>query len=507
MGSDPVDPIEEIEQVEADDLPTEEQVAPAAAEAAPAELPWRGLHPLSLVVNLLPRTWRVVRGMWPLFLALLLQGRRDGASIVDLAILSVFFLSSVGGTVAHFLALRYRVAGGRLEIRTGLVSRQVRVIDPERIQNTELVRNVFHKLAGLVEVRLETASGTEVEGLLSALSEADGAELVAALGRSRRRPAEADAPRAILATAGPADLLRHGATGLRVGAGLAIAVGLGFEGLQWFGPERVGDVRTAVGAAGVALAVVAFASGLFVVAVGASMLRFWRFELARVGDRLVAVAGLLTRRSVELPLDKVQLVVVRQPILRRALGFGSVHVETAAARDEAGGTASAEAVVPVVDEEALGPLVQAVVAGEGDLWHRPLRPPHPLALRRGVIGAAVRGAILGALAAWWLWPWGLVAPPLLIAGGVASAWLDHRLQGWVLTEGALVARRGFVDRQTAIVSRRKVQAIEVRQGPLLRRWGLGQVVVRVAGSTVALPLVGEAEAAALLDALRPPRAA
>ena len=152
------DPTEEV--LPANDDPTEEEVIDSE---------WRGLHPLSLVANLAPRTWRTLRGTWPLLAAFAIGGRRDSVAILFIA--ALFFGMAVWSTVLHFLTLRYRVVHGRLEMRSGLLNRQNRALDPSRIQNTELVRNPLHKLLGLVELRVETASGREVEGLLSALSE------------------------------------------------------------------------------------------------------------------------------------------------------------------------------------------------------------------------------------------------------------------------------------------------------------------------------------------------
>ena len=39
-----------------------------------SETPWLSLHPASVVVNLIPQTWRVMRMAWPLLLAILWRG-------------------------------------------------------------------------------------------------------------------------------------------------------------------------------------------------------------------------------------------------------------------------------------------------------------------------------------------------------------------------------------------------------------------------------------------------
>ena len=88
----------------------------------------------------------------------------------------VILVFTLGQRVEHFIhwaTLRYRIHAGRLEIRQGLLNRSARTIDPARIQNIELVQNLFHTWSGLVELRIETAGEQTTEGLLSALSVED----------------------------------------------------------------------------------------------------------------------------------------------------------------------------------------------------------------------------------------------------------------------------------------------------------------------------------------------
>lgn len=489
-----------------EDEPTEEVARAVEAPVPPqdADSEWRGLHPLSLVANLAPRTWRTLRGTWPLLAAFAIGGRRD--SIAILFLVALFFGLAVWSTVLHFLTLRYRVVQGRLEIRSGLLNRQMRAIDPSRIQNTELVRNPLHKLLGLVELRVETASGREVEGLLSALSEEEGTRLLGLLdaARSTRAP-EADEDEEVLATADLSDLLRYGATGLRLGAGIAITLGLGLEGLQFLDPEQYEKVPGLVGRVGGVAAIIAFVSGLFLLAVFGAVQRFWGFTLTVFEGRLVASQGLLTKRRVELQLSKVQLATVRQPWSKRLLQFASIHVETAAAHVGDGGTASAEVMIPVVESPDIALLLADVIPHADTVWDAELHPPHPRSLRRGVLSATLEGLVIGVLIGIWFgglaWFFLVVAPII----DVLLAWLDHRHQGWRVTEHLITARAGYLNRRTHVVSRQKIQSITLRQGPILRRWDLAKVVIRVAGSRVDIPLLATAEARHLVDTLTPQR--
>ena len=251
--------------------------------------------------------------------------------------------------------------------------------------------------------------------------------------------------------------------------------------------------------------VVAALTGAWVVSVGSTLLAHWGYTLRQRGETLVSEEGLFTRRRVELGQQKVQLVSVQQPLLRRWAGFASLQVETAAARDGADGTQRAVARVPVVLNGALDDLLGALLPlGERRFGAIPLQPPAARALVRSLVGATWQAAAVVGIAVWAFGGWGaaaLVALPL----GWALAWLDHRHQGWAMTDELLIARSGWLSRRTEIIERRKLQSVDRVQGPLLRRYGLGQVIVRVAGAGVALPVVRWEEAAAIQAALVAPR--
>lgn len=457
---------------------------------------WRQLHPGSVLVNLIPRLWGVVRAFWPLALAIVYGTTQGGGlELLDVVLLLTFFGAGASGTVIHWLTLRYRVAEGRLEVKSGLFNRQVRVIAPERIQNLEMTRNVFHRLAGLVELRIETASGTEVEGLLSALSVAEAEALIAELGRARPATASPeDEP--VVVENGTLDLVRYGATAARLGAS-AVLVGLASEWLQFSDPDEVMEVGAVLGTLGAVALLLAALSGAFVLGVGSAVMRHHGFRLVRRGAALVASEGLFTTRQVELPLGKVQLVTVSEPLLRRLLGFGSVHIETAAARSEQGGVAHAEAMAPYVDADRFAEVVAAALPQlDVDFAALELRPPHPRALVRAVAVAALRGAVVGGLATWWFGPYGAAAF-LFIPVGVLGAVLDHRFQGWLVTDQVVLTRSGWWSRATQVVDRHKLQSLQVSQGPFLRNYGLAVLRVRVAGSSVELPVLDWDQALAI----------
>ncbi|TNE85083.1 MAG: hypothetical protein EP330_27155 [Deltaproteobacteria bacterium] len=466
---------------------------------------WKRLHPASLLVNFFPRILAFARAAWPLIVVWAFGGG-NSAAFIDGWLLILFFVVPMVQTIVHFLTLRYRVHEGRLEIEHGLLNRQARVIDPDRVQNVELTRNLYQRLAGLVEVKIETASGTEVEGMLSALRHEEADALVAALKEHAREPTHEEDPLELAPVVihnGPLDLVRYGVTVTRIGAAVLIVWGLLLEGLQLLDPGEVGAAASVFeGAGAVALGLAVITGGLLA-GVGGALLRHWNFQLREVGDRLVATEGLFTVRQVQLRQRRVQLVTVEEPLLRRILGFGSVHIETAAARTGEGGVEASEAVIPVVDREVMGDVLRAALPDlDVDLEQASFQPPHPRALIRNLIRAGFQSTLVAAVLSWAFFPVGLAAWLLPIATVVVTV-LDHRYQGWLVTERYVIARRGWLRRTTLVVARKKLQVLQVVQGPLLRRYGLGQLVLRVPGGTVSLPMLDFDEVRRLLDTLTP----
>lgn len=445
------------------------------------EEPWRGLHPASVVVNLIPTLARTLRAAWPLVVMVVVSGSVQGA--VNLGLLVAFFATGVARAVIHFLTLRYRVHDGRLEVVTGLLSRAHRTIDPARIQNVEIVQNLFQRAAGLVELRIEVAGDRAIDGLLSAITVEEAEALRAALARHAPAPATEDHDEVLRISL--FELLGYGISAGRIGAA-AVVVGLAFDALGQLSPESMQAAGSGLsGTAMVGLVLVSVA-GAYLLSVGNAILRYFGFTLWETPSGIATQSGVFTRRRTELPRRKVQGVLVDEPWLRRLMGFATVHVDTAGSGlpPEAGGLPG-EAVVPMVDADARLPLLRTVLPDlADDPWSVPLRPAARSALVRGLVDATLRWTLLAALAGIVLatpWTW------LVLPWGWLAAWLDWQAQGWLLTPTHLVARRGFFRRQTWVVARAKVQSVHFVQGPLLRALGLARVIVWVAGDRIVFP--------------------
>lgn len=124
----------------------------------------RPLHPLSLVFECLSLARRNL-------LPVLFAGfSAASGGVIGFWVGVCVFGIAVLISVFRYATFRYSIVGSDLVIQQGLIFRQNRTIPIARIQNIDLVQNALHRLCGVAEVRVETASGSEPEATMRVLA-------------------------------------------------------------------------------------------------------------------------------------------------------------------------------------------------------------------------------------------------------------------------------------------------------------------------------------------------
>jgi putative membrane protein len=438
-------------------------------------------------------------------LALLVSG---GLRVI-LPIVIVLLVVGVPLAVLSWWRFRYRVGDGKLELRSGVLSRSVRTIPLDRIRGIDVTEPFIHRLLGLVKVDVEAAAGgrSKAEFSLAAVSREQADQLREAV-LAGPRPAAGDEPveaRPVY-QATPRLLVLGGLTSMRYLLAPAAVVGVVFnlaDDLPGGVVDRAADAaadRFPTDALGIVL-VVALAIGLVVLAaIAGSLLVDWRFTLRDEGERLAASRGLLTRRVVHLDRDRIRGADVRDSPLRRPLGLSSVNAIAAGLRGRTGGTALA----PVIENDRVPGLLEAVDPGAPDPAAA-LEAHPPASRRRRLVRALALPllalVILAAFGVLWAALAALVVTALaLLVGLDRHRQLGHRFDGrrLALREGSLQRRWSELDPDAAV-------AFEVRSSPGQRRAGVCTLTLHLgqgAGSRRALDL-GDDQATALLAGVRP----
>ena len=505
-------------------MPMESEPDVVAASEGPTE---QRLHPVSILFDSLRHIRNfAVPAIFAMFSTSTSRGfGRYGYDGPNLDFwLPLLIIPSLVLSIARYSSFRLRYGEGELTIRSGLFFRNERRIPYARIQNLDAIQNLFHRLLGVIEIRVETGGGTEPEARISVLPEA-------ALHQMRRRvfegrvvpagPADSAAPELATAEAGEAagavpaarlpgrellhlpirELLLCGFLENKgivlVGAAYGALWEAGIPGAVW---ERMFSVdvdmsglmrevgafvlrgapmpagRIALAAAGV----LGFLVVVRVISMAWAFVRLYDFRLSRTGDDLRVEYGLFTKVMATIPAHRVQTLTIEQGWLHRRLGRASVRVETAGGQAGAS-TRDREWVAPIIRREDLPALLAEVMPGI-DLERASWQPVHPRAFRRAIKPAlAVTGLVTAAFLLV-LGLRGLVLAVPLVAWVVFSTHRRVAALGWTADDTMVSFRSGWITRRRTVARVSKIQAAATRQSPLDRRAAMARVRVDTAGA-------------------------
>ncbi len=449
------------------------------------------LHPLTLVFAALSWARRLI---FPAVVGAFSASREaPGTFVFWLAV--ILTLPAFLFALAKFLSFRYRVGAEELIITSGILRRHHRVIPFSRVQNIEMRQGVLHQLAGVAELRVETAGGAgEAEADLTVLSrdvaQALRLDVMARRQRAvqRRTGEERPAPELVaartLARLSTGDLVIAGATANEAGL---IAAAL-FGALQFLDPfaERIiGQldlVELPAVSAAILFVIVALAAFIvlgWIVSILGSVIGYHGFTLERVGKELRKSYGLLNRRESVIPLERVQALRIEESLLRRPFGLASLKVATAGGPSGERQRGGAEAFLPLARRDELPALVAGVFP-ELDLHALNFRPVHPRSRRRAFIRYAAVLLLIASALGWLVdreWAMLLLLLPALYG---LAAW-QYRHRGYALAPGFVAARNGVLNRITWVVPDQKLQVLLTSETPFQRRHGLASLVIDTAG--------------------------
>jgi putative membrane protein len=457
------------------------------------------LHPLALLT--IARRF-IGASLLPLVALLLSLGTK-----VLVPLLLAALLLGLPLAVLSWWRYRYRVAEGRLELRSGVLSRNVRRIPLDRIRGVDISAPFLHRLLGLVKVEVEAAAGggSKAEISLAAVSRDQADALRAALLRTEPVGVGASGP-ALLQRTSPVLLALGGVTSMRYLLAPLAVLGLLLnlaDDLPGGFIERAGETAVDLiptDPLGIAGAVAGLTVVVLMIGAAGSLLVDWDFTLTDEAERFTASRGLLTRRVVTIDRDRIRGADVRDTPLRRPLGLVSITGIVAGLRGRTGGTTLA----PVLPAREAHTLLRAVDPVAPDPAEPLSRHPLPARRRRLVRALALPlSALIAAIA---------LRSPSAIAAAVALAVLAiplaldrYRQLGHSFDGRRLVLRSGSLLRRWSEVDPAGVVAFELRSSPGQRRTGLCTLIVHLgegAGPRRALD-AGEDQAAVLLAGLHP----
>ena len=374
----------------------------------------------------------------------------------------------------------YELTPDTFDIKSGVFSRREREIPFERIQNVDIAQNVLQRALGIAEVRLETAGGGSSEATLQYVRRPEAVRLQERISDRKRGTTERDpgASDDVLFELETRELAILGLTSanFQLFASAAVLVSLVAPAVaRQLSPSARLLLVLGPGAAIAVLLVLWIASGL------QSVFRYYGFRLLRHDEELRYERGLLQRYTGTVPLSKVQTVMVKENVLARSLGYGSLVIETAGYAPGQGNE-SVESAVPIAERDRVFELVRTIEdVGDITFSRPPKRARMRYVVRYSIVVAVLTGVVGAAHAVTSAIPWWYAVAGLLVLTPI-GAHLKWRNLGYYYDDGYVVTQSGFWTRKTTIVPYFRVQTVSDSQTIFQRRRRLRTLVVDTASS-------------------------
>jgi len=452
----------------------------------------RRFHPLTILFAL----GGVLRSLLAPILFAAFTARSRGADTQTwLLILMVPGLISAG---LRYWFSTYRYDETELVVRTGIFVKNERHIPYARIQSVDAVQNIFHRLLGVVDVKVQTGTGGDAEATLSVLPLSALDEMRARVFEGRQatiadvgeEPVPVVVPAETIVALSAKDIALSGVIDNRGWVVISAAFGLLWEAGLSDRMEELSSMAPESLSQGPWMTIAAIAVGLFVISPVLSivwaLIRLHGFTVLQRGEELLTTYGAFTRVSATIPLRRVQAVKIHQSPGLLLTGRVSIRLETAGGHEDGDAGADRALVAPILPVAEVPAMLRRLLPHVEALQREtPLdwKPVDPRAGHRRVRLAIIWSLLLaGASLVWLAWWWAAALCGALLTWTVIDARQQVRNLGWLHQSDLVAFRSGWLWKTTTLVPIVKAQVVDMVESPFDRRWGMASVSVDTAGA-------------------------
>lgn len=424
------------------------------------------LHPITIVSSI-AKQWKDL--LLPLFMAVVLKAR-DVSMIWNIAVPAVALFYTMLAGFFTWLRFTYQIDDEELRIEHGVFVRQKRSIPFERIQGISLSIGFFQRLAGVVQVRIETAGNElgKAEAVLTAVTKEEAEQIAQHIRRAKEKGDSAEALPLAYRSTPPDDIafsLRFrdvfllSATSGGVFGALA-AISAFFSQLDDFISYDVlyrdmqGVIRNALD--GVLALVVLFLVA-YALSVGRHLLRYAFFTVQNQKETIIISRGLLEKQLLTVSKKRVQGIIMKENVIQRLLGYVSVHIIHAGGSLD-GGESGSIVLCPFVKKKR---AVSVILACFPEYCiHQHFQPlPERARVRYMLRPVYVLAIPLGAVA-YFFRPWGIGLLLLLLVASYLG-YKSYQMAGWAILGEQLALRNGLFRIETMYTRKHRIQSMAV----------------------------------------------
>ncbi len=435
------------------------------------------LHPITMILTFGKR----MKDFLVPFAILLFSGIKEN-HLYFYILLAGVLLFLLASAFISWLRHTYQFDEKELRIEHGVFVRKKRYIPYERIQSIDVTEGVLQRMFGLAKVQIETAGGNPLEGaeaVLPAISKQKAQSIQAFFIAAKESvhpelKIEDEQSSETVYQINTVQLLllalTSGGVGVVVSAAFAILTQLDnvIPYKKWFG-EAEKIVENSI----LLASVMAF-SGFFIlwiIAFIGMMLKYANYKVVKTKQDLIITYGLLARRQLTIPLNRIQAVRISENVLRQMLGLATVYLVSAGGSFE-NKEGARVMLIPLMKREQVQNAVNPLLT---DYHINSVFFPLPRrAAPRYIIRSWFVAVPIVTLSLIFLKLWGLFSLILLAAATIWS-YLGYKDAGWNIEEMQLSLRYRTMTRNTVFMKKNRVQSMKVRETFFQRRKRLATI--------------------------------
>jgi len=442
----------------------------------------RRMHPATVVFNFL----QLVRDF---FIPIIITFFTLGTQGIEffLIIIAIVFIFFIPFSILSWYRFTYEVTEEELIIEQGIFIRRERYISKNRIHSIDFTQGILHRLLQLVKVQIETAgSGDGAEVFLKAVDLKDGERL-----REQLKQVQEEETLDTEAKPNPQDkittgrLFIAGTTSGSLGVLLAISAFF-FSEIEQLVPENFVDetVRWIIGLSIMLLAglIILFLLLLWILGIAGTMIKYGNFTITKQDDELFITRGLLEKKQMTIPLDRIQAAGIDESIFRQPLGYATVYVEVAGGVLD-GASDFTTVLFPLLKRDEIEPFLEKYLQPYQDATGTKVkRPPKKSLLYYE--GRVLFPVIILALFNYLLFPEFMYISGVLFLIAALHGWMQFRDSGLKTDFNRVTVRyRRGLTRRTIRVFRNRIQAIEAKQHKLHQHQDLATIQLSIIGTS------------------------
>jgi putative membrane protein len=392
-------------------------------------------------------------------------------------LLAGLVLSLIAGVFGWWV-FRYRIKDDELQIRKGVFVKNNIYMSKDRIQVIDITEGLVQRIFGLVKVEIKTAGGGTESATISAISREEAEALRSELRKKKEQAGPdfedgydqpQDQEDDILDSwkLSNKDLVYAAFTSGNFGLIASILGAVSGQLNEVINEETIEYLYEILPGFNNVTMIITIVVAIIVVSWTLSFLgvifNYSDFQLQKTSKELIITSGLIERKHVTIPFDRIQAVRFVEGVIRQPFGYGMVYVESAGFNQAQKGRSIVIAPYLAADRfsKFLSDFLPEYQEPEYDITPKPKvkfryirRPAYLILLALPIV--------------WFLLDYGWLLVFLLPLMGLLG-WLRYKDAAIGFDKDFIRSRFRMISRTTAIAKRIRVQNVELSQNPFQKR--------------------------------------